>query len=217
MIISISGLAGSGKDTLAYMLTEVIKRSGMLTDRDRVEVLESVEYKTQLLPFEKNDLFRIFKFARPAKTIVAELLNISELALEDQKYKNQKLENGTVRDLIGAVANSVRSVAGDDFWTKHIMDQIKKEFEAPINPIIYAIVTDTRFDNELRALKRNAALLIKVERPYKKEELATLPKGGGDLVNRTKDFDVIVQKKSNLEDLLEEACKIYDTYIALPF
>lgn len=85
MIISISGLAGSGKDTLAYMLTEVIKRSGMLTDKDRVEVLESVEYKTQLLPFEKNNLFRIFKFARPAKTIVAELLNISELALEDQK------------------------------------------------------------------------------------------------------------------------------------
>lgn len=217
MIISISGLAGSGKDTLAYMLTEVIKRSGMLTDKDRVEILDSVEYKTQLLPFQKNDLFKIFKFARPAKTIVAELLNISELALEDQKYKNRKLENGTVRDLIGAVANSVRSVAGDDFWTKCIINEIKKEFEAPINPIIYAIVTDTRFDNELKALKRNAALLIKVERPYKKEELAALPKGGGDLVNKTKDFDVIVQKKSNLKDLLEEACKIYDTYIALPF
>lgn len=155
MIISISGLAGSGKDTLGIILQDKIRQKYGMD-------------------------FEIKKFAGKLKEISASLLGIDPILFEDQDFKSSDLpvwrsNEGlpmTGREfLVKLGTDAMRNHLSEDVWVNALFsdyDPLKSNW----------IITDTRFENELQRVRaeRNSVLLAISREEVTKKALENIEK-----------------------------------------
>jgi len=129
MIIGFTGEKGSGKDTAASFLEDLIY-------------------------FHKPELF-VSKnaFATPLKKIIHGTFGISDEEAEVLKRTQVKLFNGlTLREVYQNLGESMKSIHGPDVWVNILKETIEKEYLSLGNNIIQ-MVTDVRYQNEQRGLE----------------------------------------------------------------
>ena len=213
MIISISGKAGHGKDTLGKMIQywwEINKStSNMGTvywENSSVEEFLSNEY------LQRNTHWDIKKFAGKLKEIASMLTGIPIEKFEDQDFKKQDMgpEWGmTYRDFLQRLGTeAMRFGLHQDVWVNALY--------ADYNPVTYSdrggweypdwIITDMRFDNEVEAGKKRNAISIRVTNP-------NIPVVEGEHISETlldnyTGFDFHIVNTGNCKELYQEVDKL---------
>jgi hypothetical protein len=138
-IISISGKIGSGKDTIADIIM-------------------------QYTPYHR---WQVKKFAGKLKDIAEILTGVPKINFEDQEFKQQDMgpEWGmTYRDLLQKLGTeAMRSGLHKNVWVNALFADYQFNIEED-EQIPYWIITDSRFPNELAAVKKHNGIAIKVIR-----------------------------------------------------
>lgn len=137
MLIGINGFKGAGKDTVGAYLVE------------------------------KYDFQRL-AFATKLKEAVGALLDISVEDVDYYKSRNSwvGVEEGMMmgfRPFLQRFGTEMgREVFGENFWIEQVIPPDANSYWHKGRKIA---VTDVRFDNEIRAIRRVAGHIIRVERP----------------------------------------------------
>lgn len=178
MIVAISGKAGSGKDTVAEMICN------LLADQN----YDDLEFQNPVI------LWKIKKFASKLKIICAILSGLSEEDMYSQEGKLKFLPdwNMTVRDMqIKVGTEAIRDNLHSNAWVIALMCDYKETEKW--------LITDLRFKNEFEYLKSKGAVCIRVERPGVKliDHISET-----DLDNTTFDFRIV--NDGSKEDLKEK-------------
>jgi hypothetical protein len=208
MIISVSGIIGSGKDTAASIIQ-------------------------QLTPYHN---WEVKKFAGKLKQVASMLTGIPTEMFEDQEFKktflgdewsNLKMKPGrrqdgifpkkvdmelvpmTVRDLLQKLGTeAMRNGLHENVWVNAAMSDYKpysvrgssyEEHESNW------IITDTRFPNELSAVKRRGGLAIKIVR--NSENTVGTQHISETALNHVTDWDYVIENNGTLEELKQ---KLFD-------
>lgn len=223
MIISISGPKGSGKDTVGKIIQALTQKKTSFDGMDKLTE-EELEYKVWAVP-----KYKIVKFADRLKDMVCILLDCVREDLEREEFKSQVLgkewwvwvdkENPsrifsftgqnmnkrfwylrktTVRDLLQLLGTECgREILHPNIWVNTTMsnyDILNSKW----------IITDTRFPNELEAVKKKGGLTIRLER--NKEQGENLHISETALDNH--EFDYTIVNDGTLLDLVEEVKEI---------
>ena len=201
MIISITGKIGSGKDTVA----------------------EIIQQTTQLD-------WEVKKFAGKLKTIAELLCGVPKQNFESQEFKKTQMSEEwgmTYREFLQKLGTeAMRDNLHINVWInalfadyRPINDELRQSMG---NVIDYSncewpnwIITDTRFPNEMDAVKKRKGLVIKVERSLKLRK-------GYDVPNETdlhpsetaldnyNDWDYIIDNNGTLDDLRSKVIAILE-------
>lgn len=138
LLVGLAGYARSGKDTAAQALVEGGWRRDAFADR-----LKAFLYR-------QNPLVTTFPDAPPVR--LAALVN----ALGWEQAKERYPE---VRRLLHATGTDAgRVTLGEDVWIDALFNDWEPEREA-------LVISDVRFPNEARAVRRAGGVLIWIERP----------------------------------------------------
>lgn len=147
-LIGIAGRAGSGKNTVAHILTDMVGR-------------------TTIQPF-----------ALPLKQAISKIFGCTLKTLEDRNLKSSTIPNFNVtyRHAMQTLGTEWgRNMIDKDIWLKICQDEFgewKERQEDEIAndelPERFFIVPDVRFDNEAKWIQENGILLV-VERPVSEE------------------------------------------------
>lgn len=197
MIIGISGKMGSGKDTLAEML---------------MDLMPSLEHKS---------------FAHKLKVICAILTGCNVEDFESQEFKKSKLPKewddsegiDTYRDLLLVVGTDcMREMVHNNIWVNALFADYR-----PVDPekaawngtvVDYSdctwpdwIITDCRFKNEAQAIREKGGILIRINRDI--ERANTTHASETDLDDWT-DWDHVIDNNGTLVDLQMQALKIHN-------
>lgn len=189
MIISISGYAGSGKDTAGRMiqyLTTDMQAKGVSYD----------QWDGQTMWGLTAHEWEIKKWAGKLKTIASMLTGIPKENFEDQAFKKTNLSSEwdsisvtmnplteeeqmctspmTVRDFLQKLGtDGLREGLHTNVWVNALMaDYHPDGHRTSIAPDIMRVsgpskwvITDTRFPNEAEAVKKAGGITVRVERP----------------------------------------------------
>ena len=169
MIISISGKIGSGKDTVGSIIQYLTESSNNITYE---EWLVNKEFSR----FNPNN-WKIKKFADNLKDITCMMIGCTREQLEDQEFKKTVLgpewDNMTVREFLQKLGtDAMRNGLHENVWANSLMSDYKLNSYTRLNVTYIAsklpnwIITDTRFPNELEAVKSKEAITIKVTRNW---------------------------------------------------
>lgn len=207
MIISISGKIGSGKDTVA----EIIKQ----------------------MAFDKP--WEIKKWAGKLKEVATILTGIPVEKFEDQEFKQTNLgiewnkpiylggefidsEPMTVRDLLQLLGTeAMRNGLHTDTWVNALMseyqastgDGTQQEAGAAGNDVgagKFWLITDTRFPNELAAVKRRNGIAIRVVRDSGNRIGTT--HSSETALDSVEDWDFVIENDGSLMDLRQKVYAI---------
>lgn len=190
MIISITGKIGSGKDTIA----EIIQQSTQLD-------------------------WEVKKFAGKLKTIAELLCGVPKQNFESQEFKkNQMTEEWgmTYREFLQKLGTeALRNNLHENVWINALFSDYKaktvavgtSEFDiTEKDELPNWIITDTRFPNEMDAVKSKNGLVIKVERSLKLRKGYDTPNetdlhpSETSLDNYT-EWDYVIENNGTLEEL----------------
>ena len=190
MIISITGKIGSGKDTIA----EIIQQSTQLD-------------------------WEVKKFAGKLKTIAELLCGVPKQNFESQEFKKTQMfeEWGmTYREFLQKLGTeALRSNLHENVWINALFSDYKaktvavgtSEFDiTEKDELPNWIITDTRFPNEMDAVKSKNGLVIKVERTLKLRKGYDTPNetdlhpSETSLDNYT-EWDYVIENNGTLEEL----------------
>lgn len=167
-IVSVSGLAGSGKDTLGNVL---VKNHGFtriaLADplRELCSRVFRLPFNDFLDPSKKDSEldYRItldFHHIDQIRQIVEQEwgFEVSYAAREEMEdYHGEEFE--TPRDILKLVGTElIRKNVAEDIWIKLAFQKIN-EIGGKV------VVTDVRFDNERRAFEKAGAIMCLIKRP----------------------------------------------------
>ena len=228
MIISISGKAGHGKDTLGKMIQywwevnkSTVDKSAIYWKNSSVEEFLSNEY------LQRNTHWDIKKFAGKLKEVATMLTGIPIQRFEDQEFKKTELgsewnyqhyreDKGsnanhrmTVRDFLQKLGtDAMRFGLHQDVWVNALY--------ADYNPITYSdrggweypdwIITDMRFDNEVQAGKKRDGISIRVTNPnipvVEEEHISET------LLDNYTGFDFHIENTGNCKELYQEVDKL---------
>jgi hypothetical protein len=162
-IIALFGVHGVGKDTVAAILKE------LLGGKENVEIksfAEPVQKAVASLLDVMLDKIKSHSFKDSPSGIVSYVVGENPFSnLEDaQEFQKELLKEGydlklreykiTPRDLVIEIAERLKEAFGDGIWAKIAMKKAKKEGNV--------IFTDLRFKSELKELKKENALIVKV-------------------------------------------------------
>jgi hypothetical protein len=190
MIISITGKIGSGKDTIA----EIIQQSTQLN-------------------------WEVKKFAGKLKTIAEILCGVPKKHFEEQEFKKTQMSEEwgmTYREFLQKIGTeALRNGLHENVWINALFADYKaKTIATGTNEFNIIekdelpnwIITDTRFPNEMNAVKERNGIIIKVERSLKLRK-------GYDIPNETDlhpsetaldnytDWDYVIDNNGTLEEL----------------
>lgn len=163
-VIALTGRAGSGKDTAAFMLQLLTTRTHLksLDESDMVEFLEGYSRHSfsELNVNSQGDPalahFHIHKFAWPVYRIVGILLNRDpDEIMRDPTFKNKIQAWGlTGRQLLQKVGTECfRDVISTEVW----IDIMRERLKAPAPGVV---ISDCRFPNEGEFLKKECDSFI---------------------------------------------------------
>ena len=190
MIISITGKIGSGKDTIA----EIIQQSTQLD-------------------------WEVKKFAGKLKTIAELLCGVPKQNFESQEFKKTQMSEEwgmTYREFLQKLGTeALRSNLHENVWINALFSDYKaktvavgtSEFDiTEKDEFPNWIITDTRFPNEMDAVKSKNGLVIKVERTLKLRKGYDTPNetdlhpSETSLDNYT-EWDYVIENNGTLEEL----------------
>lgn len=135
IIVAICGKAGSGKDTAARILSEMLSFT-------RIAFADPLKEALAIIANEPVEYYH----DNAKKEEICPLFNMT------RREAMQKF--GT---------EAVRGVLGDNIWLERALQSIKTLQETRGRSRY--VVTDCRFDNEARALKEHGAIIVEIERP----------------------------------------------------
>jgi energy-coupling factor transporter ATP-binding protein EcfA2 len=190
MIIGISGHMGSGKDTIAKMLSYILFKMKP----------EYPSYYNFVYWANCNTAPYIVPFAKNIKLITSKLIGCNESDLYDQDFKKLQITwitgSPTVRKILQDVGIIFREKIDPDIWIKSLFKITENED--------HVIIPDVRFINEADAIKKRGGLLIRINRPGKN--------GDGHIsetsLDNYKDFDYIIENDGELDELFHKVKNI---------
>lgn len=133
-IIGISGKAGSGKDTLAKFLQEILPH------------------------IDNIPCYEIVHFADPLKEAVETACMLDTWYTRTQEGKKTELEwldKMTVREVLQKFGTAIREGVHPDFWVRALMEGTN-DWDI--------IIPDVRFPNEAEEIRKRGGILIRIER-----------------------------------------------------
>lgn len=174
-LISISGNAGHGKDTVGKIIQWLL--SGNVGE---VSVEDAVKYSEHEWWIQEQSGFEIKKFADKLKQIASILTGVPIKKWEDQYFKNETMPREwwvpnwsceedpfdpvTYRIFLQVLGTeAIRDNIHRDTWINALFADYKPQKLSEYNPSKW-IITDTRFPNELNAVKERGGITIKVVR-----------------------------------------------------
>ena len=182
-IISISGKIGSGKDTIADIIM-------------------------QYTPYHR---WQVKKFAGKLKDIAEILTGVPKINFEDQEFKQQDMgpEWGmTYRDLLQKLGTeAMRSGLHKNVWVNALFADYQFNIEED-EQIRYWIITDSRFPNELAAVKKHNGIAIKVIRDSG-NTIGITHTSETALDNYT-EWDYVIDNNGTLEELKTQVLSILE-------
>lgn len=193
MIIGINGYSGSGKDTIGTIIQE-------------------------LGPHQN---WEIKKFAGKLKQIAEMLTGIDISMFEDQDFKKTNLPDEwrvhgmpmTYREFLQKLGtDAMREGLHDDVWVNALMADYKPPKMDQYNPSNW-VITDVRFPNEARAIKKKEGMIIRVDRPGVKPINNHPSEIGLDHWNfdyKIANASDLLALKASVEIILKENDLIYD-------
>ena len=180
-IISISGKIGSGKDTIADIIM-------------------------QYTPYHR---WQVKKFAGKLKDIAEILTGVPKINFEDQEFKQQDMgpEWGmTYRDLLQKLGTeAMRSGLHKNVWVNALFADFNIDEDEQIH---YWIITDSRFPNELAAVKKHNGITIKVIRDSG-NTIGITHTSETALDNYT-EWDYVIDNNGTLEELKTQVLSILE-------
>lgn len=216
MIISISGRIGSGKDTVGsiiqYLTCNADKANIKYSEWDGNTVwnINAHNWKTK-------------KFADKLKNIACMMLGCTREQLEDQEFKKTFLpvEWGylktptthqlmTVREFLQKLGtDAMRNGLHENVWVNSLMCDYKPDSYTRMSVTYIAsklpnwIITDTRFPNELAAVKAKEGITIKVIRNWGSTDNLFSQHPSETALDDAK-FDYEIVNDGTIEDLIEK-------------
>lgn len=171
MLIGINGYSGSGKDTIGVVIQHIYCTNvGTVSIEDAVK-----DYSEHEWWLEDQSGWEVRKFAGKLKDIASHLTGIDRDMFEDQEFKKTVLDEMwwttddegrqpmTVRDLLQKLGTEcMRNGLHTNTWVNALMADYTPNEEG-----YYPnwVITDTRFENEAKAIKERGGIIIRVERP----------------------------------------------------
>jgi hypothetical protein len=200
MIISISGKMGSGKDTVGTIVQYLVHTEGIVDLKYFKEFSSHSDFNRK--NFSK---WQIKKFADKLKDIACMLISCTREQLEDQEFKKTFLpvEWGylktptthqlmSVREFLQKLGtDAMRNGLHENVWVNSLMADYKPNRYTRLNVTYIAsnlpnwIITDTRYPNELEAVKAKEGVTIRVVRPNKNYNIVT----DGHITRRATEFE----------------------------
>lgn len=223
MLISISGKIGSGKDTVGTIVQYLVHTKGIVN-------LEYFEEFSNNSAFNRENFskWQIKKFADKLKDIACMMLGCTRAQLEDQEFKKTVLgpewNNMTVREFLQKLGtDAMRDNLHENVWVNSLMSdyvpkQDKSYEEILKEQLVYGsskvtvafpnwIITDTRFPNELQAVKQREGITIRVTRIHP-GLLGEVEKGNvlhpSETALDDAKFDYEIVNDGTIEDLIEK-------------
>ena len=231
-IISVSGYIGSGKDEIGkiiqYLTSNNIVFAGQHTGKISYDFFKSI-YKD--LPQE----FEIKKWAYKVKQVATLITGIPIEKFEDQEFKESLLGSEwatikfnplnaipvfedvkfnhllSIRELLQKIGtDAMRKGLHENVWINAMMSDYKENCDW--------IITDTRFPNELEAIKAKEGITIRVKRPHGYTDPHTgiykeIPLSFHESETALDDakFDYEILNDNSIEDLIEKVKLILKT------
>lgn len=204
MIIGISGVSGSGKDTLAnMMLYNFIQLADPIRTAPSYKAYQFIAQAHQPNPITSYYTnWRIAKFASALTSFLSNVLQVSPGLFQDQAFKQSKLpakwnlndEPTTIRDLMIRVGDGLRNVAHPDFWINSLSLQSGMNY----------IFTDVRYPNEFAFIKKAGGFVYRVEREGLDSNFFVDHK----LDDYVKEFTAIIVNNGSLENLFQSSIQL---------
>lgn len=213
MIISISGKAGSGKDTVGKIIQHLTSE------------WQDDEFKDSDMLSLRSD-WQIKKYSDKLKDIVCILIGCTREQLEDQEFKETPLgeewDNVTPRYLLQNIGTEIfRQHLHPDIWvnalyseyisegerlgfTEYDARDIKDGFAKKPNWII----TDSRFPNDVKRTREMGGVLIRVNRAEcegRENEHAS-----ETALDDFDEWDYVIENNGTIEELIEQVRTILE-------
>ena len=208
MIIGISGKIESGKDTVGKIIQFLTLDDDVFskTNRDCIADLEHKAYSAS------KSKWRIKKYASTLKKITSIILGCKVNKLEDREFKEKELGKQwqiidytlTPRLLLQRLGTDAARYVHPDIWVNALFSKFKKKSRW--------IITDVRFDNEVRAIQERGGIVIRVNRDKSKDSTEHSNHLSETALDNYEGFDVILNNNDTLEDLIEEIRQILIKY-----
>ena len=206
-IIAISGLAGSGKDTVANILLQ-----------------DDVYVKVSLADPLKRVAKELWNFSNEQLWGPSEFRNAP-----DERYP---LPDGTFltpRKVLQHLGTEGCRVIDPDIWIRKFMEVSTRLLSddkmkySPYNGLTWGgnptntkavVCADCRFNNELKYIKEYGGIFIKVERPSAglEGEFATHQSESETVKMMDNNFDYVIQNTGTLDDLRDKIFKIKEEF-----
>lgn len=210
MIISISGYAGSGKDSVGKIIQHLMcENTGSVSVEDIIEDKEGAHNWW----LEQQSSWEIKKWAGKLKTIASMLTGIPVEKFEDQEFKKTNLGpewNMTVRDFLQRIGtDGLRTGLHENTWVNALMADYTGVYDIDTDRTTWPnwVITDTRFPNEAEAVNQAGGITIRIERPGVTAVNAHPSETALDLW----EFDYTIINDSSLEDLTSKVKEILQT------
>jgi deoxyadenosine/deoxycytidine kinase len=208
MIISISGKIGSGKDTVG----KIIQYLSLQTIYPNVWGEQSFEY------FLHGDHtwespWQIKKFAYAVKQVASILIGYPIESFEQQDVKKIHLgdewNNMTIREMLQKIGtDAIRNNIHENAWVNALFANYKEyavkwdcDGVTTVNETPKWIITDTRFPNELQAVKDRGGLTIRLLRTVLTD--STVASHHSETALDNAKFDWELENNGSIEELIE--------------
>jgi dephospho-CoA kinase len=198
MIISISGKAGSGKDLVGTIIQILTK----YPEKDDASILLLSTGNNGEKFTQEDSCWEIKKFADKLKQIVCLTTGCQMYELESQSFKEKllpeqwlvKYPDLTYRKYLQMLGTDVfRNIFYEGVWEYALLVHYSSKSKW--------IVTDTRFPNELEAVKNKGGITIKILRDFKNntEELHE-----SETALDFEKFDYIINNNESILELIKK-------------
>ena len=207
-LIGIAGKAGSGKDTVGKIIQFLTLDDDVFSKTNR-DCIADLEHKAYCASQSK---WKIKKYASTLKKITSIILGCKVNKLEDRDFKEKELGKQwqvidytlTPRLLLQRLGTDAARYVHPDIWVNALFSKFKKKSRW--------IITDVRFDNEVRAIQERGGIVIRVNRDKSKDSTEHSNHLSETALDNYEGFDVILNNNDTLEDLIEEIRQILIKY-----